>query len=422
MLGKLNDIREREARRGLAGCGSFSDFFFDIFRTFGNIQIALRILTKIHRNLRVFPFSPVLKRTPLYDIHVSLGARMVPFAGWEMPVQYSGVIEEHKAVRAACGLFDVSHMGEIEVSGDGAIDFVQLIMTNDVERIADGQCQYTLLCREDGGVVDDTIVYKFNIDRYLFVVNASNKDKVYSWMMQVQAKEKFPDVEIEDLSDSYAQIAIQGPKAVDAMRPLLDIDPEEIRHFHFHIGLLAGEIEAIVSRTGYTGEDGFEIYLDPADAPALWKALTDAGMPHGIRPAGLGARDTLRLEMGYPLYGHELADGITPIEAGLGKYVRFTKDFLGKEVLEKQSKEGASKALVGLKMLEPGIPRQGYEVQFQGKAIGQIASGTMSPSLEVGVATAFVKPEFKAAGSNIEVVIRGRAAKAEVVPLPFYRK
>ena len=347
---------------------------------------------------------------------------MVPFAGWEMPVQYSGVIDEHKAVRSACGLFDVSHMGEIEISGDSAIDFVQFIMTNDIERIADGQCQYTLLCREDGGVVDDTIVYKFNIDRYLFVVNASNKDKVFDWMQQVQAKEKFPDVSIEDLSASYAQIAVQGPKAIDALRPLLDVDPADIRHFHFHLGLLAGEIEAIVSRTGYTGEDGFELYLDPADAPALWKALTDSGMPHGIRPAGLGARDTLRLEMGYPLYGHELADDITPIEAGLGKYVRFSKDFPGKEVLEKQSREGTSKALVGLKMLDAGIPRQGYEVQSGGKTIGQVASGTMSPSLEVGIATAFVKPEFKAAGSTVEVVIRGRAAKAEVVPLPFYKK
>ena len=364
----------------------------------------------------------VLKRTPLYDIHVSLGARMVPFAGWEMPVQYSGVIEEHKAVRSACGLFDVSHMGEIEVSGDSAIDFVQFIMTNDIERIADGQCQYTPLCRADGGVVDDTIVYRFNIDRYLFVVNASNKDKVFGWMLEVQAKEKFPDVTIEDLSASYAQIAIQGPKSIDAMRPLLDIDPDDIRHFHFHIGLLAGEIEAIVSRTGYTGEDGFEVYLDPKDAPALWKVLTDSGMPHGIRPAGLGARDTLRLEMGYPLYGHELADDITPIEAGLGKYVRFSKDFLGKEVLERQSKEGTSKALVGLRMCDAGIPRQGYEVLSGGKTIGQVASGTMSPSLEVGVATAFVKPEFKAAGTSVEVVIRGRAAKAEVARLPFYRK
>ena len=347
---------------------------------------------------------------------------MVPFAGWEMPVQYSGVIDEHLAVRSACGLFDVSHMGEIEVSGDSAIDFVQLVMTNDIERVRDGQCQYSPLCREDGGVVDDTIVYRFNIDRYLFVVNASNTAKVLDWFRQVQKKEAFPDLSIEDLSDIYAQIALQGPRSAEVMKTLLDVDPSEIKTFHFHMGLLNGEIEALVSRTGYTGEDGFEIYLDPADAPAVWQAVMEAGKPFGIAPVGLGARDTLRLEMGYPLYGHELSDEITPIEAGLGKYVKFTKDFIGREVLERQSASGTEKSLVGLKMIDAGIPREGYEIQASGNSVGTVVSGTSSPSLKAGIGTGFVTAPHKAVGTELDVLIRGRAAKAQVVPLPFYRK
>ncbi|MCC6502350.1 MAG: glycine cleavage system aminomethyltransferase GcvT [Deltaproteobacteria bacterium] len=364
----------------------------------------------------------VLKKTPLYDIHKALGAKMVDFAGWEMPVQYTGVIDEHLAVRTSCGLFDVSHMGEIEVSGDSAIDFVQFVMTNDIERVTDGQCQYSPLCREDGSVVDDTIVYRFNIDRYLFVVNASNTAKVLDWFKQVQKKEQFPDLVIEDLSGIYSQIAIQGPKSVEVMKPLLDIDPGQIKTFRFHMGLLLGEIEAVVSRTGYTGEDGFEIYLDPSDAPAVWQALMEAGKPFGIAPIGLGARDTLRLEMGYPLYGHELSDEITPIEAGLGKYVKFTKDFLGREVLEKQAANGTERALVGIKMIDAGIPRAGYEIHSNGKKTGEVVSGTSSPSLKAGIGTGFVATKLKAPGTEVEVVIRGRAAKAQVVPLPFYRK
>jgi len=364
----------------------------------------------------------VLKKTPLYEVHKSLGAKMVPFAGWEMPVSYAGVIDEHLAVRSSCGLFDVSHMGEIEVSGDSAIDFVQLVMTNDIERITDGQCQYSPLCREDGGVVDDTIVYRFNIDRYLFVVNASNTAKVLDWFNEVQKKEAFPDLVIEDLSAIYAQIAIQGPKSAEVMRSLLDIDPDGIKTFRFHMGLISGEVEAVVSRTGYTGEDGFELYVDPADAVAVWQALMEAGRPFGIAPIGLGARDTLRLEMGYPLYGHELSDEITPIEAGLGKYVKFTKDFLGREVLERQAAEGTGKTLVGLKMIDAGIPRAGYEIHSEGKKAGEVVSGTSSPSLKAGIGTGFVATALSAPGTQIEVVIRGRAAKAAVVPLPFYKK
>lgn len=347
---------------------------------------------------------------------------MVPFAGWEMPVQYSGVIEEHLAVRGACGLFDVSHMGEIEVSGDSAIDFVQLVMTNDIERVKDGQCQYSPLCREDGGVVDDTIVYRFNIDRYLFVVNASNTAKVLDWFKQVQKKEEFPDLIIEDLSGIYAQIALQGPKSLEVMKSMLDVNPSEIKTFHFHMGLINDDIEALVSRTGYTGEDGFEIYVDPSDAVAVWNALMEAGKPFGILPIGLGARDTLRLEMGYPLYGHELSDDITPIEAGLNKYVKFTKDFLGREVLERQAANGTDRSLVGIKLIGPGIPRAGYEIQSAGKKTGTIVSGTSSPSLKAGIGTGFVASAHKAIGTELDVIIRDRAVKAQVVPLPFYKK
>ncbi len=347
---------------------------------------------------------------------------MVPFAGWEMPVQYTGVKEEHLAVRASCGLFDVSHMGEIEVSGDRAIDLVQLLITNDIERVSDGQCQYALLCRDSGGVVDDLIVYRFNMDRFLFVVNASNAGKVLDWMREVQAREDFSDVDIEDQGGQYAQLALQGPASREVLRPLLDADPAGIGHFRFHIGLIGGDIEAIVSRTGYTGADGFEIYLAPQDAEAAWKLITDAGSAHGLRPAGLGARDTLRLEMGYPLYGHELGEDITPMEAGLRKYVRFTKDFIGREVLERQAREGCGRTLVGIRMIEPGVPRQGYEIHAGGEKVGEVTSGTFSPSLNVGIAMGFVTPGAAKNGAEVSIAIRGRAARAEMTTLPFYGK
>jgi glycine cleavage system T protein (aminomethyltransferase) len=359
-----------------------------------------------------------LKKTPLYEVHKSLGARIVDFAGWEMPVQYSGVIEEHLAVRSACGLFDVSHMGEIEVSGDGAFDFVQSIMTNDIERVEDGQCQYTLLCYPDGGVVDDTIVYRYNKDRYLFCVNASNASKVFDWMK----KQADSDTIVENLSDSYAQIALQGPRSVEVLRGLLDTDPGEIKHFHFYLGLI-GDAEALVSRTGYTGEDGFEIYLEPSDAIGVWQALMEAGSKHGIRPIGLGARDTLRLEMGYPLYGHELSEKITPLEAGLTKYVRLDdRDFIGEEALKKQAEQGVKRTLVGFQLKDPGIPRADYEIHSGGKKIGVVSSGTSSPSLKAGVGMGFVEPAFKAQGTEIDIMIRDRGAKAVVVKLPFYKK
>jgi len=355
-----------------------------------------------------------LKKTPLNEIHRTSGGRMVPFAGWEMPVQYKGLIEEHLTVRSACGIFDVSHMGEIEVSGKNAHVFVQRVTTNDVDRVVDGQCQYTLLCYPDGGVVDDTIVYRFGADRFLFCVNASNADKVFDWFNKNNAEGAL----IEDLSASYAQIALQGPNAADVLGPLLDIKPAGIKHFHFVMALVAGA-EAMVSRTGYTGEDGFEIYLEPNDAAKVWGALIKIGGPYGIIPIGLGARDTLRLEMGYPLYGHEISERLTPIEAGLKKYVRLDKKgFIGKDALMRQVEQGVDKTLIGFKMTDPGIPREGYEIRCGGKKAGRVTSGTMSPSLKTGIGMGYVDAGCKAA--ELEIVIRDRFARAAQCRPPFY--
>ncbi len=360
----------------------------------------------------------MLKRTPLYETHKALGARIVEFAGWEMPVQYSGVIEEHLAVRNNCGLFDVSHMGEIEISGEDALAAVQRLITNDVERVVDGQCQYTAVCYPSGGVVDDCIVYRFDKKRFLICVNASNTEKAFKWMRENGQGA----AAVRDVSASYAQLALQGPFSAEVLRPLLTIDPESIRHFHFAVTPIKG-YDAIISRTGYTGEDGFELYFDPRGAVAIWQAIMEAGKKYGILPIGLGARDTLRLEMGYPLYGHELSETITPLEAGLKKYVRLEKpDFIGKDALVKQASGGLARTLVGIKMSDPGVPRAGYEIQKAGKKTGYVTSGTLSPSLKLGIAMCLVEPGLKEPGTELECVIRDRKAKAVVTKLPFYDK
>ena len=335
-----------------------------------------------------------------------------------MPVQYSGVIEEHLAVRRSCGLFDVSHMGEVEITGPDALGAVQRLITNDVERVVDGQCQYTPVCYPGGGVVDDCIVYRFDKKRFLVCVNASNTGKAFKWM-----RENSPGaVAVKDLSASYAQLALQGPFSVEVLRPLLSVNPDGIGHFHFVVASVAGH-DAIISRTGYTGEDGFELYFDPAAAAAVWKAIMDSGREHGILPVGLGARDTLRLEMGYPLYGHELSETITPLEAGLKKYVRLDKkDFIGKEALMKQASNGLERTLAGIKMEDPGVPRAGYEVLNEGKKAGYVTSWTLSPSLRAGVAMCLVEPGASEPGMKLDVMIRGRNARASVTKPPFYRK
>lgn len=364
-----------------------------------------------------------LKKTPLYEIHKALGARLVPFAGWEMPVQYKGVIEEHLAVRNHCGIFDVSHMGEIEVSGPNALADVQHLTTNDIGRASDGQCQYTLLCYPTGGVVDDTIVCRFNREKFLFCVNASNTDKAYEW---IKSNVRHGSM-VKNLSPDFAQIALQGPASEAVLKAamlkgIVSVHAWGIKHFHF-VEAEISKVPCLVARTGYTGEDGFEIYLAPDGAVTVWNALMSAGQPHGIAPAGLGARDTLRLEMGYPLYGHELGEDITPIEAGLGKYVRLDKaDFIGKGPLVKQSESGVGKTLTGFEMEGGAIARAGYEVYSGGAKAGYVTSGTMSPSLKKGVGMAFVEPGAVKPGARIEIMIRAKAHRARLVRPPFYRK
>jgi len=363
-----------------------------------------------------------LKRTSLYERHKALGARLVPFAGWEMPVQYSGLMEEHLRVREHCGIFDVSHMGEIEISGPGAIDAVQYLGTNDMEKVRDGQCQYTLLTYPTGGVVDDCIVYRYSTERFLICVNASNTEKVFAWFKGVDLSDVAPDVTIKDVSHTFCQIALQGPESVNVLKKLTESDPQSIWGFHFIETTLLGK-DVLVSRTGYTGEDGFEIYSAPEDGPAIWDAIIEAGEDKKILPIGLGARNTLRLEMGYPLYGHELSEDITPIEAGLRRFVGLKKEnFLGHEIIKAQAEKGAEKTLTGFILDGPGVPRDDYKVNIEGVERGYVTSGTLSPCLSRGVGLAYLPPNSCTEGSSIEVIIRGKPFKAKIVKRPFYQK
>jgi aminomethyltransferase len=358
-----------------------------------------------------------MKRTPLYDAHRQLGARMVEFAGWEMPVQYEGIIAEHRAVRRGAGLFDVSHMGEIEISGAHALAACQRVTTNDVARLRDGEAQYTLLCLPSGGVVDDVIVYRLAADRFLFCVNAGNRDADFAWLREAAA-----GAAVSDRSNEYAQLALQGPHATAILQPLTAVPLATLPPFAFATGDVTG-YEAIVAHTGYTGEDGWELYCAPDAAPPLWAALLAAGQPAGLQAAGLGARDTLRLEAALPLYGHELSRDTTPLEAGLRRFVRFEKgDFIGREALLRQQTAGLPRCLVGLRMVEPGIPRQGHRILSHGEPVGVVTSGTKSPTLGLAIALAYVTPACAEVGTPLAVEIRQRALAAEVVSRPFYRR
>jgi aminomethyltransferase len=362
-----------------------------------------------------------VKKTPLNQTHRELGARMVDFGGWDMPVQYSGVIDEHQAVREAAGLFDVSHMGEVEVSGANALAFIQHLTINDAAKLVDGQVQYSAMCYPEGGVVDDVTLYRFNESRYLFCVNASNTDKDFAWMQQVLAESAINDVTLTNRSDEFAQIALQGPKAATILSSLTDVVLADLVYYHFCEGSVAG-VEMIISRTGYTGEDGFELYLPASSAVEIWQAIMTAGTPQGLLPVGLGARDTLRLEKGYALYGHELSSEISPLEAGLAWITKLDKeDFVGKTVLVAQKAEGLPRRRAGLVMQERGIPREGYPVFVGDREVGVVTSGTMSPSLKVGVALALVDPEFAKAETALEVAIRNRRMGAKVQRPPFVK-
>ena len=358
-----------------------------------------------------------LKKTALFAAHRRAGAKMVEFAGWEMPVQYSGVIDEHVAVRTRAGLFDVSHMGEIEVRGAGAPEFCQRISANDVARVQVCQAQYNLLLYENGGIVDDVIFYRLEPQSFLVCVNAANSEKDFDWMRQQAGS----GVEIANASARYAQLALQGPRAEKILQPLTALALGELKRFHFRFADVSS-VHCLVSRTGYTGEDGFELYCDVGAAEMLWTALLNAGAADGLVPAGLGARDTLRLEKGYPLYGHELDDTTTPLEAGLDWVVRLSKPaFIGREVLARQRSEGVKRRLVGLELLEPGIARSGYGLYQNDRAVGRVTSGTKSPTLGKSIALGYVSREAAEGGKNIQVEIRGRKTQAKIVSLPFVR-
>lgn len=360
-----------------------------------------------------------MKNTALTKIHEALGAKMVPFAGYNMPVSYEGVNAEHETVRKGVGVFDVSHMGEFLISGPKALDLIQKVTSNDAAKLTIGRAQYSCLPNETGGIVDDLIVYKIKEEQYLLVVNASNIDK--DWEHISKYNESF-NAEMRNLSDGYSLLAIQGPKAVEAMQSLTSIDLSAIKFYHFEVADFAGVDHVIISATGYTGSGGFEIYCKNEEAVQIWEQVFKAGADFDIKPIGLAARDTLRLEMGYCLYGNDIDDSTSPIEAGLGWITKFTKDFVNSEALEQEKNNGPEKKLIAFQLDERGIPRHDYDiVDAQGKIIGRVTSGTMSPSLGIGIGLGYVPTALTAPGSKIYIQIRKNAVPASVVKLPFYK-
>lgn len=372
-----------------------------------------------------------LKRTPLYERHRDLGARLVEFGGWEMPVQYTSILDEHRAVRERAGLFDVSHMGEIRVTGPDALPWLRRMITNDPADLEVGQAQYTMLCYPGGGVVDDLIVYRIDDESYLLVVNASNTDKDFAWLQEQPLDELGTGfaggVELENISAERGLLALQGPAAEEILQRLTDVDLPELAYYHVTtgdvVGLSATSIPALIARTGYTGEDGFEIMVGADRVGDLWDALLRAGADEGLEPAGLGARDTLRLEAAMPLYGHELDADINPLEAGLGYFVKLDKpDFVGRDALVEAKARGLERKLIGFELRDRGIARQGYPIRHTGETVGTVTSGTYAPYLERAIGMGFVPLELAAPGTEIEVMVRGRPVAAEIVKRPFYRR
>jgi aminomethyltransferase len=357
-----------------------------------------------------------LKRTPLYDLHRAAGAKFVDFGGWEMPVQYSGILDEHKTVRTSVGLFDVSHMGEIEIKGPRALEVIQRLTTNDASMLADFQVQYSTLCYPAAGIVDDLTVYRLGAEHFFFCVNAANIDKDYTWIVE-QAR---GDADITNTSAQIAQLALQGRQAQATLQPLCDIPLDSIRYYWSAKARVQG-IEVLISRTGYTGEDGFEVYCPAAQGPELWSALMAAGAPYGIKPIGLGARDTLRLEMGYALYGNDITAETTPLQAGLAWIVKLNKgEFSGREALAKERAEGIKRRLVGIEMIGRGVARAHYHILVDGQVVGEMTSGTVSPSLSKGIGLGYVRSEYAKVGTPVWVDIRGKPAQARVASTPFY--
>jgi aminomethyltransferase len=361
-----------------------------------------------------------LKRTPLYEQHRALGARMVEFSGWEMPVQYSGIVEEHQAVRTRAGLFDVSHMGEFKVEGKDAEAFLQYLVPNDVTRLALHQALYTQLCLPNGGVIDDLLIYRIADQHYLLVVNAGNIEKDLAWV-QGQATH-FQDVTISNQSETTGLLALQGPLASQILQPLTDQNLSAIRYYHSAPGTVCG-LNCIISRTGYTGEDGFELYCASVDAPALWDALLDAGKPQGLLPTGLGARDTLRLEAGYCLYEHELDDHTNPLEARLGWTVKLNAgNFIGRDTLQQVKATGPQRLLVGIELTERGVPRSGYALYEGEQKVGALTSGGYGPTVSKSIGIGYVEAAYATVGHQVQVEIRGKRVAAQIVTLPFYKR
>lgn len=359
-----------------------------------------------------------MKKTALHSIHAGLGAKMVPFAGYEMPVQYEGVNVEHNTVREGVGVFDVSHMGEFFLKGDGALDLIQKVTSNDASVLVDGKVQYSCLPNETGGIVDDLLVYRIAEDEYMLVVNASNMDKDWDW---IYSRNSF-GVEMENRSDNMSLLAVQGPKATEALKSLTDIDLAGMTYYTFEIGTFAGVDNIIVSATGYTGAGGFEIYIPNEHAETIWNAVFEAGKAVDIAPIGLAARDTLRLEKGFCLYGNDIDDTTSPLEAGLGWITKFTKEFTNLANLKAQKEAGITRRLVGFEMTERGIPRQGYAIlDSEGNTIGNVTSGTMSPTLGKAIGMGYVQKPFAAAETEIAIEIRNKPVAAKVVKIPFVK-
>ncbi len=360
----------------------------------------------------------MVKEIALSNVHNALGAKMVPFAGYNMPVSYEGVNAEHETVRNAVGVFDVSHMGEFLVMGPNALNLIQKVTSNDASKIVDDQAQYSCFPNATGGIVDDLIVYRFNAEKWLLVVNASNIDKDWDWINSQNTM----NAEIRNISEDYSLLAIQGPKAVEAMQSLTSEDLSAIKFYHFKVADFAGLENVIISATGYTGSGGFEIYCKNSEVEQVWNKVFEAGADFGIKPIGLAARDTLRLEMGYCLYGNDINDTTSPIEAGLGWITKFTKNFINSEELKKQKEQGTERRLIAFELDDRGIPRQGYDiVDGNGKKIGEVTSGTMSPSLGKGIGMGYVPSIMKSVGTQIHIQIRKKTVPATIVKLPFYK-
>jgi len=363
--------------------------------------------------------AEAVKNTALTQKHIHLGAKMVPFAGYLMPVSYSGLNDEHATVRNAVGMFDVSHMGEFLLEGPGALDLIQRVTSNDASVLVDGKAQYSCLPNEKGGIVDDLLVYRISDNRYMLVVNASNIEKDWNWI----SKFNTGGVKMTNLSDETSLLAIQGPKAVATLQKLTDVNLSEIPYYAFRIGKFNGVDNVTISNTGYTGAGGFEIYFPNEYAEKIWNAIMEAGKDSGIKPIGLGARDTLRLEMGFCLYGNDIDDATSPIEAGLGWITKFTKEFTNSKAIAEHKEKGVTKKLIGFEMIDRGIPRHDYEItDVAGNTIGKVTSGTQSPTLQMGIGLGYVKTELAKPDSEIYIKIRDKALKAKVVKIPFLKK